>query len=101
MNYYQTLIFVYPCIADYSVEIPTGCSFVIEFIIPKFSEGSTFFERHTAHHQELYTILAASGLYTHVVTGRCQGSVENAFPTQPWQRPVTTWVYKPEAASTV
>ena len=26
---------------------------VIEFIIPKFSEGSTYFERHTAHHQEL------------------------------------------------
>jgi hypothetical protein len=23
------------------------------------------------------------------------------FPTQPWQRPVTTWVYKPEAADTV
>ena len=23
------------------------------------------------------------------------------FSTQPWQRPVTTWVYKPEAASTV
>ena len=26
---------------------------VIEFIIPKFTEGSTCFERHTAHHQEL------------------------------------------------
>jgi len=36
-----------------SVEIPTRCSFAIEFIIPKFIEGSTFFERHTAHHQEL------------------------------------------------
>ena len=23
------------------------------------------------------------------------------FPTHPWQRPVTTWVYKPEAANTV
>ena len=23
------------------------------------------------------------------------------FPTQPWQRPVTTWVYKPETANTV
>jgi len=39
-------------IAD-SVEIPTRCSFVIEFIIPEFIEGSTYFERHTAHHQEL------------------------------------------------
>jgi len=37
----------------FSVEIPTRCSFVIEFIIPKFIEGSTCFERHTAHHQEL------------------------------------------------
>jgi hypothetical protein len=37
----------------YSVEIPTRCSFVIEFIIAKFIEGSTCFERHTAHHQEL------------------------------------------------
>jgi hypothetical protein len=25
-----------PCIIDYSVEVPTRCSFVIEFIIPKF-----------------------------------------------------------------
>jgi hypothetical protein len=36
-----------------SVEIPTRCSFVIEFIIPKFIESSTCFKRHTAHHQEL------------------------------------------------
>jgi len=36
-----------------SVEIPTRCSFVIKFIIPKFIEGSTCFERHTTHHQEL------------------------------------------------
>jgi len=42
-----------PCIVDYSVEIPTRCSFVMEFIEPKFIEGSTCFERHTAHHQEL------------------------------------------------
>jgi len=36
-----------------SVEIPTRCSLVIEIIIPKFIEGSTYFERHTAHYQEL------------------------------------------------
>jgi hypothetical protein len=30
-----------------------------EFIIPKFTEGSTCFEQHTAHHQELQTIFAA------------------------------------------
>jgi hypothetical protein len=46
---------------------------VIEFIILKFTEGSTCFEQHTAHHQELYTVFAASGFYTHVVTGCCQG----------------------------
>jgi len=62
-----------PRIVDDSVEIPTRCNFVIEFIIPKFVEGSTCFERHAAHHQEIYTVFAASGLYTHVVTGRCQG----------------------------
>jgi len=28
-----------PCFTDDSVEIPTRCSFVIEFIIPKFIEG--------------------------------------------------------------
>jgi hypothetical protein len=47
------LIFMDPCIVDYSVEIPTRCRFEIEFIISKFTEGSTCFERHTAHHQEL------------------------------------------------
>jgi hypothetical protein len=30
------LILMDPCIVDYSVEIPTRCSLVIEFIIPKF-----------------------------------------------------------------
>jgi hypothetical protein len=34
------------------------------------------FERDTAHHQELQTLFAASGLYTHVVTGRWPGWVE-------------------------
>jgi hypothetical protein len=47
------LIIMDPCIVDDSAEIPTRCSFVIEFIIPKFIEGSTCFEQHTAHHQEL------------------------------------------------
>jgi hypothetical protein len=57
---------------------------VIEFIIPKFIEGSTCFERHSAHHQELQTAFAASGLYTHVVTSHCPG-----------------WVGAAEAANTV
>jgi len=50
LNY---LILMDPYILVDSVEIPTRCSFVTEFIIPKFIEGSTCFERHTAHHQEL------------------------------------------------
>ena len=49
------------------------------FIIPEFIEGSTCFERHTAHHQELQTVFAASGLCTHVVTGRCPGLVGTLF----------------------
>ena len=32
----MNLIFMDPCIVDYSVEIPTRCSFVIEFMIPEF-----------------------------------------------------------------
>jgi hypothetical protein len=61
------------CIVNDSVEIPTRCSFATEFIIPKFMEGSTCFERHIAYHLEFKSVFAASGLYTHVVTGRCQG----------------------------
>jgi hypothetical protein len=53
MCFQMNLIFMDLCIVDYSVEIPTRCSFVIEFIIPKFIEGSACFERHIAHHQEL------------------------------------------------
>jgi len=66
---YSHLVLMDPCIVDCSVEILTRCSFVVEFIIPKFFKGSTCFERHTAHHQELQTIFAASGLYAHMVTG--------------------------------
>ena len=73
--------------------------FVIEFIISKIFKGSCF-ERHTAHHQELLTVFAASGLYAHMVTGRYQGWL-GTVSTQPWQRPVTIWVYKPEAANKV
>jgi len=68
-----------PCIVDYSVEIPTRCSFVIEFIISKYIEASTCFERHTAHHQELQNVFAAS-VYP------C-GDRSLPFSTQPWQRP--------------
>ena len=32
---------------------------------------------------------------------RLSGTAHGAVPTQPWQRPVTIWAYKPEAANTV
>jgi len=53
VTYSNVLIFMDPCIVDDLVEIPTRYSFVIEFIMPKFIEGSTCFERHTAHRQQL------------------------------------------------
>jgi len=62
-----------------SVEITNKMHFVIEIIIPKFIEDSTCFKRHSAHHQELQTVFAASGLYTHVVTSRFPGWVETVW----------------------
>jgi hypothetical protein len=44
-------------------------------------KGSTCFERRTVQHQELKTLFAASGLYAHMVTGRCQGWVGTAVPS--------------------
>ena len=72
---------------DESVEITNKMHLVIEFIIPEFTEGSTCFERHTAHHQELRTVFAASGLYTHVVTGRCPGWVGTSSSHPAWTTP--------------
>jgi hypothetical protein len=46
---------------------------------------------------EALTVFAASGIHTHVVTGRSQVLVGN----QTWLRPVTTCVCKPEAENTV
>jgi hypothetical protein len=77
-----------PCIVDDSVEITTRCRFIIEFIIPKFFKDSTRFEPHTAHHQEIKTVFAASGLYAHMVTGRCEGRVGN-IPNLGLTQPLT------------
>jgi hypothetical protein len=63
-------------IVGYSEEIPTICSTVIEFIIPKFIEGSTCFGRLPAHHQELQAVFAAFGLYAHTV----KPSTHSALP---------------------
>jgi hypothetical protein len=43
------------------------------------------------------TVFGASGLHTHVVTGRSQVWIL----TQTWVRPVTPRICKPEAANTV
>jgi hypothetical protein len=79
---------------------------VIEFIIPPFIEGSTCFEEHTAHHQELQLYLqplacirmwwpAAVKSEWELQSSHCK------VPTQTWLRPVTTCVCKPEAANRV
>jgi hypothetical protein len=50
----------------------TRCNLVIEFIIPPFIESSTYFERAHRSSSGALTVFAASGLHTHVVTGRSQ-----------------------------
>ena len=85
------------CIVDYSVEIPTGCSFVIEFIIPKF-----FLK---AHHVSSGTplIIGSSKLYLQplVYMPIWWPAFAKAEWAQPWQRPVAIRGYKSEAANTV
>jgi len=49
----RNLIFMDPCIVVWLSRNTKKMQLVIEFIIPKFIEGSTCSERHTAHHQEL------------------------------------------------
>jgi len=66
-----------------------------------FIWSSTCFGRHTAHHQEPKTALAASGLHMCRVVGRVVAGC-----CQVWQRPATTHpttlhICKPEAASAV
>jgi len=56
---------------------------VIEFIIPKFAEGSTCFERQTAHHQELKNCNCSLWFYIgFLVAGRCDGSAIAAAGNQ-------------------
>ena len=56
------LIFVDPCIiVKFIQKNPTKCNNVSKFYYSIFMWSSTCFERHTAHHQEPKTALAASG----------------------------------------
>jgi hypothetical protein len=64
-----------PCIVVGLSKNTNKMQLVTEFIISKFIKSLTrFFEQYTAQHQELWTVFTAYGLYTHVVTGRSQGS---------------------------
>jgi hypothetical protein len=47
-----------------------------------FYNCSTCFGRHTAHHQELKTVIAASGFTYFLVAGRCDGSAIAAAANQ-------------------
>jgi len=67
------LILMVPCIVDYSVEIPTRCSFVIEFIIPKFFKAQPVSSGSPLVIRSSKPVFAASGLYAHMATSCCQG----------------------------
>jgi len=121
------LIFMDPCIVVRLSRNTNKMQLVIEFIIQKLIESSTCFERHTAHHQELYlqplvyvpmwwpaVVKADNGRSPHGYINqrmkiqfrapddeRCAARNMLAFSTQPWQRPVTACLYKPEAANIV
>jgi len=95
--YFLNLTFVDPCIiVQFIKKNPTRRNNISKFYYSIFIWSSTCFGRHTAHHQDPKTALAASGFfYTwkvigRVVGGRCQAHV---------QQPST--YEKPEAASAV
>jgi len=65
------------CPSTIHTENPTRCNNVSKFYYSVFRWSSTCFGRHTVHHQEPKTALAASGFHTwkvvgRVVGGRCQ-----------------------------
>ena len=60
--YWKHLMFVDPCIiVQFTKKNPTRCNNVSKFYYYIFIWSSTCFGRHTAHHQESKTALAASG----------------------------------------
>jgi hypothetical protein len=65
-----------PCVVDYSIEIPTRCTFVIEFIIPKFLKT-----QHVSSGTPL--IIRSSKLYFQPLVY------------------MTVWAYKSEAANRI
>jgi hypothetical protein len=59
------IAFMSKCPMEISQKEPTVCDRVVEFTISMFLNCSTCFARHTAHHQELKTVISASG-FTYV-----------------------------------
>ena len=89
-RYIVILTFMDPCIVvQFIKKNPTRCNNVSKLYYSIFVWSSTCFRRHTAHHREPKTALAASGflyvegLFGRVVGGRCQAHCT-------WQRPPTT-----------
>jgi hypothetical protein len=97
---FTDLIFMGPCIVDYSVEIPTRCIFVIEFVIPKFLKAQHVSSIHRSSSGALNCICSLWFIYPYddQPLPRLSG---HSVPTQPWQRPITIWAYKSEAANIV
>ena len=90
----MNLIFVDPyIIVKFVQKNPTRCNSVSKFIIPYLHEAQRF-GRHTAHHQEPKTALAASG-FAYV-----EGCWTCGCWTQPHIQQPSTYA-KPEAASAV
>jgi len=94
-------MFVDPCIIVQFIKInPTRCNNVLKFCYSMFIWSSTCFGRHTAHHQEPKTALAASGLSYVEGWWTCSwwtlsGTVwEGAVQRPPITRPSTFHVWK-------
>jgi len=76
-------MFVDPCIiVQFIKKNPTRCNNVPKFYYPIFMWSSTCFGRHTAHHQEPKTALAASGF----------SYVESCWTCSWWTLSGTVWV---------
>ena len=86
----------------YLIEITNKMRCVVEFIIPLFLNCSTCFERYIGHHQELKTVIAASGF--RCVCGCRQ--LQRQVAVTVWQipdavdtvvcDPVDVWKYHPK-----
>ena len=86
------VIFIDPCIVDDSVEITNKMQPCNSICFSKVYWRLNMFR--AAHRSPSGALNCICSLWVG------NGSMD-PFPTQPWQRPVTSWVYTPEAANTV